>query len=46
MLRDAAGREDVDLEDLVADQIDADEVEAVGDQARAQQIADALAPPR
>ena len=40
-VRDAAGREDVDLEDLVAHQIDADEVEAVGHQARAQQIADA-----
>jgi hypothetical protein len=50
---DAAGREHVDLEDLVADQIDTHEVEAVRHQPWTEQVADALlrvrevrAPPR
>src|SRR5579871_111802 len=37
---DPARREDVDLEDLVPHQIDAHEVEAVGHQTRAQEVAD------
>ena len=38
---DAAGGEDVEPEDLVADDVDADEVHAVGEQLGAQDVADA-----